>query len=350
MDRIFQEIAGDTKTVGRATGLLMGSWMQQLVRIYPAFYRRQKLDYKKLRNRALDLIPPARAAFPWVIKEFEATARAAQVSFDDAWFMAAEEDVTDEIEWAKHPDHCTTIILNTSDTRALVHNEDYDGRYRGMVAVQRARPRGSIPFYRFLYPCGLPGTTCGVNAAGIAFSEDSLHFPVNMSGVTKNVIFRALLGAQSISEVAAIIKNITPSNAFALNVVSSRERKAVVIERTTTKTVVLPVTSFLVHANQSLAGGRLGADEGKGTHSHKRVREVNRMIGTQPTRELAEHALASPKFVRSPYRGQKAYMTLATVVTDFNKNRFGLKVWGKQRPGWQWWPLTFFSYTPHSRE
>ncbi len=339
MGALYQEISGDHKTIGSATGRLLGPWMRKLVGIYPSFYRRQKLDYSKLRARALDFLPAAHSAFPWIIKEFEAIAHAAQVSFADAWFMATEEDVTDEIEWAKRLDHCTSIILNTHRARALVHNEDYDGRYRGMVVNQLVRPENAIPFYRFLYPSGLPGTTCGVNAAGIAFSEDSLHFPLNMSGVTKNVIFRALLGARSLTEIIAIIKKIIPSNAFALNVISRDEHKAVVIERTPKNMIVLPILSFLAHANKSLASGRLGDDEGKGVHSHKRVRAVHKTLGKNPTIELAERALASTRFVRSPYRGPQAYMTLATVSADFTNDRFGLKTWGARRPAWQWWPL-----------
>lgn len=329
----FQTISGDHRAIGRATGELMGPWLRKLVDLYPRFYRRQGLDYTRLRARALDFLPPSRNAFPTIIKEYEAIARAAKISFADAWFIVTEEDVCDELE------KCTSIMIQNRNGQVLVHNEDYDGRYRGMVAVQTIRPSRGVPFVRFVYPSGLPGSTALANAAGIAFSEDSLHFPVDPSGVTKNVILRALSSARSLQEISALIRKIRPSNSFALNVISRRERKAISIERTPERMAIIPVRQVLVHANAPIRPRELRQKIKPSHHSHARVRKVHELMRRDHSFPSAARALAQTSLVRSPYRGPKAYMTIATVAADLSQNKFGVKVWGSGKPSWEWFAI-----------
>lgn len=339
----FQEISGSSEAIGAATGCLLGPWMRRLTRRYPWYCKRRHHDYHALRRRALDLVGPARRAFPDAIREVTAAARAAKLSFDDAWFLGVEEDVFDEAEARRKNERCTSVAIARPDCYALIHNEDYDGRYRGMVAVQLARPTRAAPFYRFLYPCALPGATFGANAHGITFAEDSLHFPLDFTGVTKNVIYWAMLRARSIAECVSIARRYRPSNAYALNIVSQSERRAVSIERTTRRMSVIPVRSHLAHANNALAVSRLDHTETRGTHSRCRLAQIGRDLPHRPTPDDAARALASTKVVRSRYRSVSGYMTLATVAADFTVGRFGVKVWGIQRPSWHWWPLSRLS-------
>lgn len=339
----FKEISGSSEAIGRATGRLLGPWMRRLTRLYPWYCKRRHHDYRTLKHRALDLVAPARRVFPEAIREVEAAARAAKLSFADAWFLGVEEDVFDEAEKRRTSERCTSVTIARPDCYALAHNEDYDGRYRGMVAVQLVRPARGAPFYRFLYPCALPGATFGANAYGIAFAEDSLHFPLDFTGVTKNVIYWAILRARSIAECVAIIRRHRPSNAFALNVVSRRERHAVSIERTTKAMSVIPIRDHLVHANNAFVVAHLDRSETKGTHSRRRLAEMSRLLPRRPTADDAARALASTNIVRSRYRSLSGYMTLATVAADFTGGRFGVKVWGRGRPVWEWWPLSRLS-------
>lgn len=336
---LFQEASGNSEAIGQATGRLLGPWMRRLTKLYPWYCRRRRHDYAALKRRALDLVAPARRAFPDAIREVEAAARAAKMSFEDAWFLGVEEDVFDEAEARRKTERCTSVAIARPDAYALVHNEDYDGRYRGMVAVQLVRPTRSGPFYRFLYPCALPGATFGANAHGIAFAEDSLHFPLDFTGVTKNVIYWAMLRARSIAECISIARRFRPSNAYALNIVSHRERRAVSIERTAKSIAVIQIRSHLVHANNALAVAKLDTSETRGTHSYRRLAQMARDLPRRPTAEDAADALASTKIVRARYRSVSGYMTLATAAADFTNGRFGVKVWGRGRPAWNWWPL-----------
>ena len=193
-------LRGTPEQMGRQHGLLLADELQGLVRYARDFVGADELPAARRRARALfeQHVPPR------YLREVEALAAAAEVSFDDVLFSQWFTDLYRAFA-------CTTYSAPTAEGRYLARNLDFPGmgylaRYSIVVV---AHPEGRRPFVSITWP-GLIGVLSGQNDA-LALSVMVVHSAGGArSGLPFQLAFRQALEEAGDVDAAEALLRRTP--------------------------------------------------------------------------------------------------------------------------------------------
>ncbi len=255
MRRFLQVTAsGSPREIGRGIGRATAPLLTRLVAENSVFYRRETgRSLKFIRSFAMSrYFGPAARRYPDYAEELRGMAEGAGLPFEDLFVFSCEEEMLDL--WGRW-DKCTSASVRSRRGLYLAHNEDYVRRYRGNLVIVQARPSGRPAFVSLGYPATLAGSSTGLNAAGIAMSGNSLHYPPRRRGVPKNFILRDVLAARNLADAVRRVRVPERTIGHSVNLVSARERRAAFVECSLREIAVVPMgeSDVLMHTNHVLS-------------------------------------------------------------------------------------------------
>lgn len=174
--------------------------------------KNKKIYYKKNTiQKARNFLPDIKKRFPKLLTEIKAMSDGANVPFEDLLVLNCEEELLDFFV-----PHCTSIAIYSNNKKIMLgHNEDWLSTYRkdGLIMID-----GEIDSNKFLalsFIGQLPGTSCGLNKYGLAYTVNSLDLKRFCYGVPRNFLLRALLEAKTLKEAESIVT--TPKHSISAN-------------------------------------------------------------------------------------------------------------------------------------
>ncbi len=320
---------------GRATRELLREFLAESAQ----FYRRHTThDVTYARRCAMrNFFPATQRRFPAYLEETRGIAEGAGIPFEDIFFLTADEELA--VLWErKKPEKCSSAVVRARQGFLLAHNEDYPPRYLGRLVIVEAEPDDAPAFLALTYPYILTGPGCGLTAAGLAFTANSLNFPTRRVGIPSNFVLRDLYSARRILDAQKSLA-IPALMGNAAVIASVKERRAVVIEASLDDTAVIDIgtRNFLAHTNHVVL-----------TSLNRRTEKPT--IGSKRRLVALEHALAGravgiAKLKRvfsseksglcRPIRGPSNSCTIASVVLDPNRGMMYVARRGSEGHGYR---------------
>ena len=312
---------GSPRRIGRDIGRATAGIVRELAAANAAFYRRQtgRTLGELVAFARRNLLPLVARAYPGHLEEVRGLAEGAGLGFDEVFLFSAEEELLDL--WGGW-DKCSSAAVRCRGGLKLAHNEDYIGRYHGRLVVVDAAPSRGPRFLSLAYPGTLAGSACGLNAAGLAFSGNSLHFGPRRRGLPKNFVLRDVLAARNVADAVRRFGAGPRLVGGSLNVVSSREDAATCVESSLADTAVVRLSSAVwqAHTNHALAPGLDKRGEKPTAFSRRRLAGIEgllaaarRPIGAAELKSILSSRAAGLFYVD---RRPDAPSTLASIVMD----------------------------------
>ena len=317
---IMVRTGGSPREIGFDVGRATAGIVRELAAANPAFYRRetgQRFEAIKryfLRN----FLPFAVRRYPDHVEEIRGLAEGAGLPFDDVAVFSAEEELLDT--WGGW-DKCSTAVVRSRGRLLLAHNEDYIGRYHDRLVLIEAEPRRRPAFLSLGYPGTLAGSSCGLNAAGLAEANNSLRFRPRRRGLPKNFVLRDLLAARSLAEARRLAVAGPRVVAGNICVASAAEDRALALETSLDQTAVVELGAGpLVHTNHVISPEIDVSGERPTEHSRRRYAALTGRLARRGSRVdarflqdvLGDRSSGLRRFSLKP----QAATTLATVIMD----------------------------------
>ncbi len=312
---------GSGREIGVDIGRASAGILRELVAANAAFYERETRHGLGFIKRYVfrNFLPYVRRRYPSYLAEIRGIAEGSGLDFADIAVFSAEEELLDT--WGGW-DKCSTAAVRLRGRLLLLHSEDYIGRYHDRMVLVRAEPNGRPAFLSLSYPGTLAGSACGINAAGLAVSNNSLRFPPRRRGIPKNFFLRDTLAGRSVADVARTLAASPRAVAGNVTVVSSREDRATFIEATYKQTASADIGQnyALVHTNHIRLPQIDVRDEDPTRSSLIRFASLDYLL----RRRAGRYTLAYLKSVLASESGKILYFnrketaatTLASIVMD----------------------------------
>jgi len=303
---------------GRAVAGPLADMREDAVRHYLRLTKKPFAASVRFASR--HFLPVVQKRYPAYLSEVRGIAEGAKLPFEEVFFLTVDEELS--ALWERRgPDHCSSVAMRRKGKWLVGHNEDYPPRYHGRLAVVDAQPNDAPAFLSLTYPYMLAGVSCGMNAAGMAFTANSLQFPAKRSGVPGNYVLRDAFAATSLIDAERRLaqQDSLMSNAGLL--VSVKEDRAVALECMPAGVALHgPDTSgTLVHTNHSLAGATMRKGERPTRSSRNRLVALQAFApGLSGRMGLQTLLSSSSKGLLLPVRGHQDSCTVATAVMDVN--------------------------------
>lgn len=212
-----------------------------------AYSKRGTKNFNSLVKRSRNFLPELEREHPELVSELKGMSEGAEIPFNDLLVLNCEEEMLDFFI-----PHCTSIATYTKNKEIIIgHNDDWLPEYRnnGLVLVQ-----GRIKNKKFLaltYVGSLPGTSCGLNNAGMAFTVNSLDFRRFRYGIPRCFLLRELLEKNNIKEAEKII--IDPERSIAANTMMAKRNSSIEdVESLWKRFEVFHGNRWLIHTNHPL--------------------------------------------------------------------------------------------------
>lgn len=271
------------------------------------------------RYAAKHFLPALARRYPAYLEEVRGIAEGAGISFDDLFYLTADEELVEL--WNKKPEKCSSAAIRTKEGMLLGHNEDYPPRYMDRMVIVDARPDDGPAFLALTYPYIIAGPSCGLNAAGLAFAANSLTFRPRSKGVPTNYILRDLFSSRRLADVPRVMRVPSAVMGNAVVAVSAKERTAIAVEASPRDLGVLRMGAhdLLAHTNHVRSESFDRRDERPTFGSRKRCAALEHLLFEAGSRDRKglQAALSSEKYglLRHGRRANDS-CTVASAVLD----------------------------------
>lgn len=219
------------------------------------FYRKHtKQGAAFVRDYAMrNYLPFVRRRYPQYLEEVRGIAEGAHVPFEDMFYLTADEELQDSFESGK--EKCSSAAVASRRGMFVLHNEDYPPRYYGRLIVVEAEPDDAPAFLSLTYPYVIAGSSCGMNAAGLAFTVDSINYRPSKRGMPVSYVLRDMYAARNIGQVGRKIAEPDKLSCFAVTVASDVLHTAINWEVTFKKIVKMKMgrSALLAHTNHVIS-------------------------------------------------------------------------------------------------
>lgn len=260
--------------------------------------------------------------FPGHLAEVRGIAEGAKLPFADVFFLTVDEELS--ALWRRMAtEHCSSAAIRRAGSWLVAHNEDYPPRYSGRLTIVDAKPDDGPAFLALTYPYILGGPSCGMNAAGMAFTANSLRFPARGSGVPTNYLLRDLYASRSLDDAERRLAVPDALMANSCIIVSANEDSARDLELSPHGMVLLhpDATGSLIHTNHMVGGSAAHRAGERPTRSSKR--RYAAMAASVPTIRsragLGRLFSSAADGLRVAPTGPGESCTIATVVMDVSR-------------------------------
>ena len=240
------------------------------------YAKRGAKSFNSLVKKSKKFLPELRKEFPELILELEGMSEGAEIPFTDLLVLNCEEEILNFFI-----PHCTSIATYTKNKEIIIgHNDDWLPEYRknGMVLVE-----GRINSNKFLaltYVGSLPGTSCGLNSKGVAFTVNSLDFRRFRYGIPRCFLLRELLEQKTMKDAERLI--INPERSIAANTMMVQKNFSIEdIESLWRNFEIFHGNRWLIHTNHPLKKkeqNKLNTDK----ESVVRLNRVRQILSKEP--------------------------------------------------------------------
>ncbi|MBN2156717.1 MAG: hypothetical protein JW776_11810 [Candidatus Lokiarchaeota archaeon] len=183
---------------------------------------------------------------PKYVEEMKGLADGAEVPFRDIWVINSADRETYDLET------CSDIIIKSSNGIIHGHNEDFNNKNSDFSYFLHIISENGTEIFSHTYPGALSGTSFAVNSHGLSITQNTLPNPNQNMGISRKVIDRWLLEAESIDDAINRI-NITPrSGVFSYNICSLMEHRAINVETTEFESFLTEIYKNYFHTNHYL--------------------------------------------------------------------------------------------------
>jgi len=199
-------------------------------------------------RRLLPFLSALKEHFPHYLEEMSGLAQGAEVDSEIIFLLHINPELNAMMLTAKDED-CSTVMVRSGERILLGHNEDGSEHYQGLMFLLKARTPAGAEFFTLAYPGLIPGNGPGVNGFGIIHTCDYIGNKQWQEGVPRYFIDRAMLEARSLNQAMALASHKARAYSQAHNLVSVREKRAVMIESSIAQVVVKEVNGMVARAN-----------------------------------------------------------------------------------------------------
>ena len=302
---------------GRATREILHEFLSESAK----FYRRHAThDAVYARRYAMrNFFSHTQRRFPDYLEETRGIAEGAGLTFEDIFFLTADEELATLLWKRKTSEKCSSAVVRTKHGLLLGHNEDYPPHYLGRLVIVDAEPDDAPAFLAVTYPYILTGPGCGFNSAGLAFSADSLMFPPQRVGIPSNFVLRDVYRARRFGEAQKIMATRALMGNAAV-IASVKENRAIVVEASLNDTAVITMgkQNFLAHTNHVLADALDRRTETPTVESKNRLAALERAFAGKilDAAQLRRIFSSKKNGLCRIVRGKADSCTVASVVLD----------------------------------
>jgi len=219
----------------------------RIIKNKSAYSRRGTINFNNLVKRSKKFLPRLEREFPELVTELKGMSEGAKVPFGHLLVLNCEEEMLDFFI-----PHCTSIASYTTNKEIIVgHNDDWLPEYRinGMAFVE-----GKLKNKKFLaltYVGSLPGTSCGLNSKGMAFTVNSLDFRRFRYGIPRCFLLRELLEKDSLKDAEKLVT--IPERSIAANtMIVQRNFSIEDVEALWKNSEIFHGNRWLIHTNHPL--------------------------------------------------------------------------------------------------
>jgi isopenicillin-N N-acyltransferase like protein len=325
----------------REMGVDFGRAVKDVLR---AFFQDSKAFYHSYSGRSIDFVrryamthyyPQALRRYRGYMEEVRGIAEGAGMAFEDVFLLTADEEVTDLLE-GPLKDKCTSALVDSKRGAFLLHNEDYPEHYHGRLVICHAAPADAPAFLALTYPYMLAGPACGLNAAGLGFTIDSMNFPPRRSGTLSNFVQRDYYASRASNDVRkkSALRDLTASTAVGVLHESGR---GYMLELSTRGSDAYSIgrAKFLAHTNHAQSTRLPRASERPKLSSRARLAAAELGLDGKAAvvdRRALQKLLKSPYLMMSRRNVVNPYdsVTLASAVIDLGERAMWV---AKRGPG-----------------
>ncbi len=174
--------------------------------------RRRKaiLGYESYLKQTEPYFNATKKAFPHLIREITALARAVSIPLPEIFFLNNLE-VYNLYDSAQNNGHCTIAVSFNGNGAVVGHNEDWHISSQDNLYILKATI-GDVSFLGLQY-LGVPGDSAMVNNWGLVQCINDLSGKVQR-GIPKNFIARAVLECRSLDEAEHLIRSHACASGF----------------------------------------------------------------------------------------------------------------------------------------
>lgn len=185
------------------------------------------------------------ARFPAIWAEIKGLAEGLDLPVTDVMAWQCRGDIL-----AMVPEGCTTVLIPGA-TPQIAHNEDGFPFLRGSCFIAEVTPEDAPAFVAFCYPGSIPGHTFAVTRAGLVATVNNIRLAGVVPGMSRMVLGRAALGAQTLAQVQAVLRD-AGSGGFHIGMMRAGERRVLSAEFGAGALSLAEVTVPAIHANHAL--------------------------------------------------------------------------------------------------
>jgi hypothetical protein len=243
--------------------------------------------WETLRIRAKEFLPAIEKKYPELLAEAKAIAAGADVPFEDFLVLNCEEELMDFTM------RCTSIAVKTNNGNIIIgHNDDWLPNYQKNGVYLIHAEIGKHKFLSLSYMGSIPGTSCGLNNSGIAYTGNSLDSRRFRKGVPRNFLMRALLDIKTVEEAKRIVTS--PWKTICANTMVGNKKNVEDVESLWRKYKTFYGSKWLIHTNHPI----LKNDQNKKNTDKDSLKRYN----------LAVDIIKQDK--------KPSYKTIAKILTD----------------------------------
>lgn len=230
----------EVKGTAQAMGLAIGEHLREDIEVALTRFEKHLISTPaSTKTRVAQLWKVAKKFFPEHVAELEGIANGSKQPLQRLIQFSFEEELA-------YTDHCSTLAIHTGRTIFLGHNEDWE--HAMPLYVVKAKPKKGPEFLSLSYTGQLPGTSVGINEAGIAFGNNSIATKIHFSGLPKIYCLRGFLSACSIDGIADNLSRHHRASGNSSTIVSGGQ--LFILEWSPNKMSVETCRPWLAHANR----------------------------------------------------------------------------------------------------
>lgn len=329
MKNFFQviEASGSNYDIGYAIGKGTKKQIEKLIEILTKDYKKHtKKDFSNFIKSAQKFLEINQKQFPQYVEEIRGIGDGAGISFEQAFALSCPDELAWDDPTNSLAEKCSTFITKIGNDVFLCHNEDYAATFLGMLYVVKAKQKNKPSFMSIGYVGTLPGSSIGMNDAGIAVSGNWLGAKDCRIGILNNFVYRSILDCKSVEEAIHLIRKT--KRAIGGNYEIASEKKCVNIETTATKDDVFIINKFPhFHTNHYLSEKLKKLQRFASESSFKRYERLqelkNKLKSFNDIKKiLSDHKYKLPICRHEGLKDSTESITLGSTIVNISKGKF----------------------------
>lgn len=289
--------------------------------LHQEFYRKfvPELPWETLIKESLPYLAVTQRYFPYLIEEMQGLADGIGMPLESVWAF----NCRDEIE-GTHNEKCSSVFIKASSGWIVGHNED--DYWRGFPEKEMRKyyfmVSKSISGNNMVYlacPFMIGGETVSMNSSGIIQTINTLHHTNIQVGVPKNIIARAIAGADSIDAIRTIFNTVKRASGYCHTLLIKNNLYC--IESNAQQFEFIQTSNRFVHTNHYLGSLSTSEDNSEKNLTIQRCAAIkSAIISIDTVEELKKMLLFNTKSDNSIYREGDGVITMATTVITPDMN------------------------------